>query len=427
MNGPIFSSLAGAMFALGLSALAFDEIPPQDRIEEPRTIVSRSRRFVVSGLPAARAVEIGRWADDVADRIQRITGPLAFARGEHVQIEVKVHSANPLIEPMESCADGVRIYALRVEGIDSVDPEAAEEALGILLLNRQAQSLQSPPDRCERPARVPDWLAIALTHAANPDLRKRDLDAAVMRNFSGERTPFAALVDQHVMPPGRWPFKADATALWLWLAESPRGAGTLLADAFRKYAAGTPPDAAWWAGQRLGSPDPALAERRWQEWLDARQRAIRPAQDGSAEDAFLGAIRQIPREDLIAAKGPEDLAGQPLSSLIEHRKNAWCRQVAVRLAVQIRLSSIGREEEVRQIAESYASFLDALAKGDKPKKLMSLWNAAESRRQAYGVFAESRRRYLDEVEQQYLLERGTSDPVSRYLDEIEKRRNTLRP
>jgi hypothetical protein len=411
-----------ALGAALVAAARAEPLPPQDRIAQPRTVISATRRFVVSGLPAARAADVARWAEELAERIQRQAGPLPFERHQHILIEASIEG-EPAIAPLQHCEDGVVAQTLAIRGLDRVLPEDAEEALGSLLVSRYIHALQPASARCPEPMRASDWLVVALVHASQSDLRRRDLDHALARRLGNELTPFAELVEQHVMPPGRWPQKADAMALWLWLSESPRAAA-MLAESFRLQATGRRPDAAWWAAQRIGAPDPAAAAREWESWLDARQERARPV--GSGDVNAVLRLRLLPAHELVASGGPRALADQPLVALIPHRKEPWCRQAAIRLALRARLEAIGHEEEAQRLAESYARFLDRVAKSDSPRRLNALWKEAEQQHARFVALLDARRRFLDAVETRIGAPRPPENPVSIYLDAVEARMNAAR-
>jgi hypothetical protein len=249
-------------------------------------------------------------------------------------------------------------------------------------------------------------------------LRRRDLEHVLTRKLSNELTPFAELVDQHVMPPGRWPQKADAMALWIWLSESPRAAA-MLRESFELQAAGRRPDAAWWAAQRLGVADPVAAAHEWESWLDARIERTRPI--GAGDVNALLRLRLLPAHELDASGGPRELADRPLIELIPHRKEPWCRQVAIRLALRARLEAIGHEEEAQRLAESYAKFLDGVAKSDSPRVLKKLWAAADQDHARFAALLNARRRFLDAVEARMGAARPLDDPLSSYLNAVEAR------
>lgn len=416
-----------SLLAIGLfspSLLFSAEPPPQARIYQPRTVFSATRRFVVSGLPMAKAMEVARWAESVADRISAELGPIPFERGLTLQIEASADTRlESFIHGGQGCTEGEVWQKLMLRGLNTLDYEQAEETLGSLLISRYAQAMQEPVARCLDPARAPDWLVVGLVHRSRLDLRRRDQTAAFQRWSLGSLESSASLFGSYFMPAGRWPQKADATLLVMWLLETPRGS-TVIMDALREQAAGRAPDAAWWAEQLIGERDVERAERLWDLWIaDQRDRA----RTSSAGDihVLLG-MGTIPASDLEAAAGPAELAGAPLSALIAERKAPWVRSFSVRLALRFRLEALGQEEAAVALAERYAIYLDAVAKGKSARKLKALWKGAEQRRTALESAVNARRRYLDAVEERIYpsAPEGGGSAVQRYLDAVEQRLET---
>ena len=411
--------LCAALWAV-LPATGQDaDLPSQARLVQSRTVFSTTRRFIVTGLPAVRAAEVARWADDVADRLQTQLGPLPLERGQSIRIEGRERVAGDAdVAAEQACRDGRVEQVLLLRGLEAIDVEQAEEALGSLLVSRYIQALQDPAARCEQPARAPDWLTVGLVHRSRSDLRRRNRDAALSRWKSGELEAMAVLLESYVMPAGRWPRKADAMVLVEWLLEQPRGLEFLQAS-FRAQAAGRPPDAAWWAEQWTGGRTLAAAEREWDLWIAAQREHARPVGPGDVRDLL--ALHLLSREALAAADAPGALAGQPLSALIAHRGEGWCRTLALRHAIQLRLASIGQEPEALAMAEAHAVFLDALANGSSARRLNALWKTAGQRRDALEALVAARGRFLDAVEERYAPSARAPDAVQRYLDEVESR------
>ena len=74
---------------LALSTLAQEaplKLPPQRDRNQPQTVFSTSRRFTITGFSPATAVDLARWADDVADRLAQLTGPQPWPRGDYLEI-----------------------------------------------------------------------------------------------------------------------------------------------------------------------------------------------------------------------------------------------------------------------------------------------------------------------------------------------------
>ncbi|MCS6771056.1 MAG: hypothetical protein NZ740_03410 [Kiritimatiellae bacterium] len=394
---------------------------PRDRAETSRTLLSASRRFVVSGLPAPRAFELARWAEEVAERIQRVTGVMTFTRGEFILIDVSEPEGPPFVTVSQTCDGGDISQSLRLGGLPGIDREEAESALVSLLLSRQIHTLQPRAERCPDPVLISDWISVAVAHATDPDIRRRDLDAALVRHQGGELSGFREITGFHVMPRGRHPIKADATALWLWLSDTPDGGSALLKELVRIHAEGRRPDPEWLARWRTGESDVAAATRAWHDWLEARAaRLVFPARHLS--DEWMDSLRVAPLTELVEAGGPADLAGRPLIDLVRLRKEPWCKNFAVRRAIRMRLEAVGQEDEALQVVDAYARFLEGLAKGLARRRLDASWKEAETRLHRYQRMREARRRFLDEVEERLGLARNRSeDPVNRFLQQADMR------
>ena len=394
------------------------DLPPQDRLAQPRSVFSPSRRFVVSGLPPTRGMEMAVWADGVADRIQRLLGTIPFDRGDTLEIEVAEEAEEAVIDARQECVGGRIRQVLALRGLETMDQEQAEESLGSLLVSRYIQAFQSAASRCEQPARAPDWLVVGLVHRTRGDLRRRDTDAGLQRWSVGELESLGTLLTLSHLPAGRWPQKADATLVVNWLFDSPRGA-SLVIDSFRAEGRGRRPDAKWWAERLVGAPDPDAAERAWDLWLAHQQGGRRTV--GAGDSLSLLRINALPAEELDAVNGPPALAGAPLSALIAHRKEPWARQLAVRLALKVRLSAIGQEDELVALAETSARFLEALARAQSRRSINSLWKEAEARQRTLENLVETRRRFLDLVEARMEIGPESINAVQLYLDAVERR------
>ncbi len=415
----VFVCLGLAAAPLAAPPVGASDLPPQDRLAQPRSMFSPSRRFVVAGLPPARGMEWAVWADETAERIQRVLGAVPFDRGDIVEINVSEQTgAEASVEARQECADGRIRQVLAIEGGAAPDREQAEESLGSLLVSRYIQAYQTAAARCEAPARAPDWLVVGLVHRTRGDTRRRDMEIGLRRWSVGDLEPLDTLLELFHLPPGRWPQKADATLLVQWILDSPRGPA-LLAESFRAEGQGRRPDVNWWAERLVGAPDPRAAERAWDLWLAHQQGARRHV--GAGDAAPLLSALTLPAEELDAVRGPMSLAGAPVSALIAHRKAPWARQLAVRLALRIRLSAVGQEEQVAALAETAAQFLEAVARAKSRRAINALWKTTESRHRAMEHQMETRRRYLDLVEARLEVGPEPVDAAQLYLDAVERR------
>ena len=400
-------------------------IPPQERLLKPRTVFSPTRRFMISGLPPAEGITLGRWAEDETERIHYVVGPVPFERGQFVEVVVDVSGESGLtIEAVQSCVDNEVRQVLMVRRLTEDSMEAAEERLAGLLLNRFVLARQPFAVRCTAPARVPDWLSVGLAHQTNPDLRRRDLALGMKRWARDELSSIDEVMAQSHMPLGRWARKADAALLMNWIVATPNGVQTLH-EHLRRLAEGNTLTPAEWRERLTGQADAALAAQEWDLWiahLQGRQREI-----GAGSVASVLRLRELALEDIAAVSGPPEWAGASIVQLIGARKESWVRQLAVRLAVRFRLETLGIEPEGQQMAERYARFLDALA--GRPRlaseaRLQELWSEAEESRIALETLLESRRLYLEQLEDRLDPDAAKGDApasVRQFLDDIEQR------
>lgn len=417
IGAPLWFFLIGG--GVGLAPLWSAEVPPQERLAQPRTVFSASRRFMISGLPAARGAEIGVWADQLAERIQRQLGPIPFERGQLISIAAMEDADGASgVHARQECREGIMHQTLSLAGLETLDVEQAEEALGSLLISRYIQALQTPEARCADAARAPDWLTVGLVHRTRHELRRRNQSVALERWRFGEMESFSALVESHFLPPGRWPQKADAMMLVNWLMESPRGPA-MIGEAFRFQAEQGPPDPAWWARLITGRADPGYAERAWDLWIAELQDRTRPI--GSGDLRAVLRMGELPGEELERVGAPLEWVNKPLSALIAERRQPWARPLALRLAMRARLESIGQDREAARLAESYAQFLDAVAQPLSARRLRALWKKAEEQRERAVEAAAAVQRFLDAAESRVQSSPRAPDVVQRYLDEVEQR------
>ncbi len=420
MRAEVFHVGAALMMALSfLNPAAGVEPPRQQRLEQPRTVFSETRRFIVTGFPLARGTEIARWAEGVAQRVANQFGPIPFERGETVLIEGATRAGlDALLHAGQGCREGVVWQKLTMRNLEQLEAEQADEVLAGLLISRYVQAAQDPTARCVSPGRAPDWLVVGLIHHTSPELKARDREAAIQRWTVGQLESLSGLLDRYFIPPGRWPEKADSTLLVSWLLDSARGTA-LLGEALRLQGQGQMPDAAWWANQVIGAPDIARAQREWDLWIAELQNRTQTLSAGDAR--MLARVHLLPLPALESAGGPPELAGEPLSVLIRHRDEPWVRSLAVRLALRYRLETIGLEAEAVDLATRYAQFLDAVAQRGSTRSLKKKWAEAEERRVAFEVMVEGRQRYLDVLEERMRPDDAGASAVRRYLDSVESR------
>lgn len=431
MKGSLRSLLAFSFYGvLGVAGAAEDApaddfsaglpVPPQERLAEARTVFSASRRFLVSGLPPAPAAELAAWAEDALARIQRAAGTIPFARGEFIPIMVEAFPSSGLAAARadQACRDGAIVQQLSLDGLERLDLEEAYEALASLLISRLFHAQPTHRLNCQEPLRAPDWLAVAWAHASDAALRRRDLDTVLQRDTNGDRATFSEIVESHVLPPGRCPEKADATALWIWLSEQPRTRAAV-AEFLRVYAEGYRPDAQWWAEKALGLADARNADNEWGRWLASR-RLSRGGQSESDRD-WIERLRLWQADDVRDFGAPAELAGKPLDAILAYTAAPWRSALALRAALQLQFGTVGRSEEARRVAGGYMDFLQRLIAGESRRVLERRWRQAEVEYDLFVQFWRGCSSFLDETEHLTVGSSGADREVDRFLDEVTER------
>lgn len=418
----VWAALFGFMVSLGAEPLL--RTPPQPREgATSRTVFSTTRRFLVSGFAPGAAADLARWCEAVAGRVENMLGPIPMDRGWYLEIQGR---PGDRVVRAQGWVDGLLQQRLEVGRDDELDQEDVLEGLVWLLLNRWAVALQSPADRANGLAGVPDWLAVGVAQNTYPELRTRNAEAVQERWREDRLTPWPALVEQEILPAGRWAAKAEAGQLVAWLLD--RNARM---DAFwEAHAKGLRLNAEAVARQVLALGGVEEASQAWEVWL-AGQNNRRRAMTGvdAAQVAEFDALSRVDDPELQAVRADVS-APLTLADLVALRKSRWVPALATRRSWQLQMAMLGRAPEWQEVAQRYIHFLEALAgrgegyrgglfgRGASGRQLLALLGEAELARDRLRQDIQARSTYLDRVEQ------GAGpdvEAVRAYLDDVERR------
>lgn len=433
-------ALAPAIQVLAQDAEPRPRIPPQASVLEPRATFSATRRFLVTGLAPAAAADVGRWADDVARRVEEWFGPPPFDRGAYVELAciATLEGGLSRVTREQALDDGALRQRLVMAGLEELDQEDALEGLVWLLLNRCAAAHRTAGAKRARPTRVPDWLAVGVAQNLYPELRQRTMRVGLERWESGAAVSPRILVHRGAMPEGRWAEKVDAALFVAWIESVPE-AKAIFADALRRMAAGAPPTPAWWLVTAQGGADEGLAEREWELWV-AQQRDARRGW-GREDERGLRALRELqawPETELYAVGAPDGIGTIGVRDLVKYRGEKWARRLANRAGVRLRLAAVGQSSEVQAVADRYAVFLGAVtgrapddsggwfSRRPSARRLRALLREADAAFHRLEQDLRARDEYLTRVAAE--AEEGPRDApgeeARRYIDDVERR---LRP
>lgn len=417
------AALLSAIAALGRDP-DFRWPSPAPVEESSRTVFSTTRRFLVSGFAPAAAADLARWSEEVAGRVENLVGPLPLERGWYLELQGR---NGDRVVRAQGWVDGLLQQRLELGRSDELDQEDALEGLVWLLLNRYAIVYQTAAERAKQLASVPDWLAAGVAQNTYPELRTRNAEAVQERWREDRLTAWPALVEQEILPSGRWAAKAEAGQLVAWLLERD---GHL--DAFwRAHAKGHRLSAREVARQVLSLRDEEEASQAWEVWLAAQQNRRRVMSGvNTAQMAEFDVLSRVEDPELQAVRADVQ-APLTLADLVALRKTRWVPALATRRSWQLQMRMLGRSPEWQEVAQRYIQFLDALAgrsagyrgglfgRGASTRQLLALLGEADQARSRLRQEVSAREAYLDQVEQGG----GTSltEMERAYLDEAERR------
>lgn len=429
----VWSVLFWAVLSLRAES-APQTLPPFSEGASTRTVFSTTRRFLVSGFAPGAAADLARWSEDVAGRVERLLGPIPMDRGWYLEIQGR---PGDRVVRAQGWVDGLLQQRLEVGRSEELDQEDVLEGLVWLLLNRWAVARQTPTQRAVGLAGVPDWLAVGVAQNAYPELRSRNAEAVQERWREDRLTPWSDLVEQEILPAGRWASKAEVGQLVAWLLERSAHMGAF----WEAHAKGLRLNAEAVARQVLSLAGVDEASQAWEVWLAAqgnRRRAMTGVD--AAQVAEFDALSRVDDPELQAVRA-EVSAPLTLADLVALRSSRWVPALATRRSWQLQMAMLGRAPEWQAVAQRYIDFLEALSgrgqgyrgglfgRGASGRQLLALLGDADKARDRLRQDMLARTAYLDLVEQGGSAESdaGEAEPAARrgavraYLDDQERR------
>ena len=403
--------------------------PPPLEGASTRTVFSTTRRFLVSGFAPGAAADLARWSEDVAGRVEQLLGPIPMDRGWYLEIQGR---PGDRVVRAQGWVDGLLQQRLEVGRSEELDQEDVLEGLVWLLLNRWAVARQTPAQRSVGLAGVPDWLAVGVAQNAYPELRSRNAEAVQERWREDRLTPWPDLVEQEILPSGRWAAKAEVGQWVAWLLER-----SARMDAFwEAHAKGQRLNAEAVARQVLSLGGVDEASQAWEVWLAAQGNRRRVMTGVDADQvAEFDALSRVDDPELQAVRADVS-APLTLADLVALRTARWVPALATRRSWQLQMAMLGRAPEWQEVAQRYIDFLEALAgrgsgyrgglfgRGASGRQLLALLGDADKARDRLRQDMLARTAYVDLVEQGGSAASGAvdDDPAVRaYMDEQERR------
>lgn len=371
-----------AVLALSLAAI----FPPlgasagEDRASY-RSAWSCSRRFLVTGTNSAHLANAARWAEDIADAIERSFG-IKTSPDYDAVFRIVLHSDNvdSVSNVLKSHAvrDNSQFQQLDLGPLGQVDWEEAIQSFCFLLLSRHVTDLWLAGNKAESPAPVPDWLAVGLASNLDPALRRRDRRIVLRISKKKQLPSFSEISTWHSLPEGNDSRKSISSSATAWLTAKPTLRKTV-EPLTVELAAGRELTVDLIAEKVLKLDSSAEIDSDWSAWVDDQQSIISPL-DGITTD-LTSDLKAL----LVAQPGksgiPESGALQgrtTFENLVRVKTKRWVNAFCKQKTHELEVFCIGRPSEVVETLEAYRDFLDALAEKQRDGSLLRLLVRAEA-------------------------------------------------
>jgi hypothetical protein len=403
-----------------------------------RSFRTSSRNFLVQGTNPVQLVSVGKWAERVADRVEKAVGAEPLGPGE-AALRIRVHedagtnAGSVLVS--QSVMQGKLVQQMHIRNYAQVDWEDALESLGILLLNRHATVCRTRRGLVHEEVAMPDWLAVGLVQNLDPALRSRNRRLVLGWDDMGEVSGIAGVFELTELPRGRCREKAVAgVAVGLILSKSDSEAG--FRAMFERAAARKALSEEWMAAEIFGCRSAEEMENDWRNRLEGERRVIEGMSGlSTAHLAALRAQLEVRRGAHGAPDDPRLPAVMKPADLIELKNEPWIARYCKAKRRELGMAKAGITPEFAALADDYSSFFVALGRARQDSLLRLRLRRANKRLARLEKTVAAREAYMDVMEELYGGpgdggEQGVSPDsgprhertrMQKYLDEIERR------
>jgi len=352
---------------------SFDSISENTAVDSVtrNAVTSFSRRFVVQGGLSGQNLELALWADDILEKIERLTEmPVPFIKGHKLNIVLKenVEKGAERVIRRQHFEEGKLYQLIEVKGYQVADQEDLLEAITGLLLNRYVVIEQGYEKRREEIGRVPDWFSVGMAQVLFPELRARNYVLVHQAWSNGILPQLTDYLTEEYLPRGRWVNKAMAGLVFEWLQ------GSSLEMPYKQLFRH------WGKGKSLGFTElsrifPGLKNetdflKTWDVWMASRIDGEKRQQIG--EDNFYNLYTEI--QTLSPGfKLTSSFPGIPehirLHKLHEYRDQEWYSSVLFKYRLMQKKPVNTSLEEGRALQRSFTNYLTSCAYLSVKKKL----------------------------------------------------------
>jgi hypothetical protein len=395
---------------------------------------SASGRFMVTGPNAVKTSEYTRWAEAMAERLERRLGmPPAFSRQAPLRILLTPAGSDMPGLTVECQYRAGRLYgSLTLNEYVLLDYEELLAAWCRLALVSIVDHRRDPRLAAREPPRVPQWLAVGLAQTLDPALcaRNRRLVYGATPELG---QPEVSKVLSWDSLPERWHRTralCGMTAMWIDSLKPQGESWRLIID---RLATGEMPTAGWVAMTLAGVEPGAACEAAWSRWLKRQERVVQDM--GSVSSVTLNQLREmveVSTSELGDTMPDEFNVRLTPRDLVARRSSPAVRLIAEERMQQVQALTIGKAPELVQAGQAYALFFESLVRGARAWTLRRRLRDAEEVLATLSDLTRAREAYVDAFEREAALTSGNrlpmssapaldKDPLEAYVDEVEQR------
>lgn len=362
------------VFSAGGAVAADDQTPL-------RSIWSCSHRFLLTGTNSAYLANAARWAEDIADAIERSFG-IKTSPDRDAVFRIVLNS-----DTIDSISHVRKSHVLRANSqfqqldfgpLDHVDWEQAIESFCFLILSRHVTDLWLAEGKVESPAAVPDWVAVGLARNLDSALKRHDRRITLRLAKKGQLPPFSEVSTWDSLPEGRDARKSVAGMALGWLMTKSilrKSVVPLTAE----LAAGRELTADRIARQTLKFDSVDEMNSDWFAWVEDQKSIVSPL-DGITTDLVDDLKRTLlarPGESGIPESGALPRPAE-LEQLVRLKKKRWLDTFCTYKSRELEVFCIGRPAEVVATVKAYLDFLEALSQKRRDGVILQLLVKADA-------------------------------------------------
>jgi hypothetical protein len=379
----LFAPAVFSFVFLSLQFLSASEVS-RDSAPQPRLgLTSRrstSGHFVIVGSNESANMELAAWADNLADRLEKLIGLRIPYDNRIFRIVVNDNvDGDAAVNATQQFDGHAFVQRLVINGYTNAVKDDAEDVFCRLLLNCYVVERTVPPDDddARRIPNVPQWLSYGVVQNLHPSARARNTSYVLQKwqhaqldslvDFLGSAGDGdAASVDR--------PMAGIFTAWLLALPDKQRRFDGI----FQRLADDKAVTQDWLVTCIPDCNSVADFNEKWDDWMLKQERIV--FQPGKVSPESMNQLQA----ELLLYRGE---CGIPLRSnvcerigyrdLIDEHESGWIPGFVESKCASLRFLTVGRGDEFSGVVESYCRFLAALTQKKSRKQMEQLLDKAK--------------------------------------------------